>query len=89
LWRTLLKWIDRARTTIEGVTSVQGPVESVNGKLTLRIPLQVGGAKLFRCARGVGTIDAECLNVVIPHAVAEGTGIREGSLVAVDNRWRK
>jgi hypothetical protein len=87
LWRKLLKWTDRARTAIEGVTSVQGPVETVDGKLTLRIPLEAGGAKLARCARGVGNIDAECLNVVIPHAVAEGAGIREGCLVAVDNRW--
>jgi hypothetical protein len=86
LWRKFLKWTDRARTAIEGVTSVQGSVETVNGELTLRIPLEAGGAKLARCARGVGTIDQEYLDVVIPHSVVESTGIGEGSVVAVDNR---
>jgi hypothetical protein len=86
LWRKLLKWTDRARTAIEGVTSVQGPVETVNGELTLRIPLEAGGARLARCARGVGNVDAGCLNVVIPRAVADAARMHEGCLVGVDNR---
>ena len=88
LWRKLLKWTDRARTAIEGVTYIQGPVEIVEGRLTLRIPLEAGAARLARSARGVGNIDSlGCLNVVIPHAVAEASGIREGSVVSADNRW--
>lgn len=86
LGRLLRKWVDRGRTAIEGVTSVQGPVEDVDGKLTLRIPLSTGGARLARCARGVATIDGEFLIIVVPESVAEGTGISFGSLVAVDNR---
>lgn len=86
LGRLLLKCVDRGRTAIEGVTSVQGPVENIDGKLTLRIPLGTGGARLARAARGIATLDGEFLVIVIPESVAEGTGISYGSVVAVDNR---
>jgi hypothetical protein len=86
LWRLILKWADRACIAIEGVTSIQGPVENVQGKLTLRIPLGAGGARLARCARGVGSIDGEFLQIIIPDSVAEGTGITFHSVVIVDNR---
>jgi hypothetical protein len=51
LLRRLLKWHDRTVTFFEGVTSLEGPVESIDGKFTLRIPLSAGGRKLRRCAR--------------------------------------
>jgi hypothetical protein len=55
-----MKATDAERSDDDGrdsVTSVQGPVETVNGKLTLRIPMEAGGSQLAESARGVGHID--------------------------------
>ena len=65
--------------------SVEGPVESIYGKLTLRIPLSMGGAQLAPFAKGVGAIDGDYLWVIIPDWLAEKLRIAEGSLVTVDN----
>ncbi|MBN1319642.1 MAG: hypothetical protein JXA87_02270 [Thermoleophilia bacterium] len=67
------------------VVSLEGPVELVEGKLTLRIPLSAGGQELVEAARGLGEIDGEYLVVVIAPWLAEHLGIEAGSLVAVDN----
>ena len=37
-------------------TSLQGPVLMVNGKLTLMIPLEDGGAELADCSRGISEV---------------------------------
>ena len=71
---------------MDDITSLEGPVERVEGKLTLRIPLAAGGQALAPCARGVSEIDGEDLKVTIPEWLAEKLGIHEGSLVIVDNR---
>ena len=65
---------------------VEGPVEYIDGKLILRIPLEVGGDKLIDCAQGIGEIWGEELFVTIPDYVADEVGIQEGDLVQVDNR---
>lgn len=65
--------------------SLEGPVELVSGKLTVRIPLAVGGDKLAPFARGIGKIDGEYLNVTIRQRLAKKLGIDAGSLVSVDN----
>jgi hypothetical protein len=69
--------------------SIEGPVELIDGKLTLRIPLAAGGDKLAPFARGIGEIDSEYLNVVIPPWLAEKLRIGAGSLVFVDNKDKK
>jgi hypothetical protein len=66
--------------------SLEGPVELVNGKLMVRIPLAAGGDKLAPLARGIGETDGEYLNVVIQPWLAEKLRIAEGSLVFVDNK---
>lgn len=86
LLRKLLKWHDRTMTFFEGVTSLKGPVESIDGQLTLRIPLAAGGSKLKRCARGIAHVDGEFLNVIIPSWLAEKLNITEGNVIVVDNR---
>ena len=68
------------------VTSLEGPLELVDGHLMLRIPLAAGGDKLASCARGVGTVDSEYLTIIIQPWLAEKLRIGEGSLVFVDNR---
>ena len=65
--------------------SIEGPVESIYGKLTLRIPLSMGGAQLAPFAKGIGSIGGDYLCVIIPDWLAEKLRIAEGSLVTVDN----
>jgi hypothetical protein len=69
--------------------SLEGPVELVNDKLTVRIPLAVGGDKLALLAKGMGKIDGENLNVTIPRRLAKKLNIKADSIVSVDNRKGK
>ncbi|HEX4601073.1 MAG TPA: hypothetical protein VH116_06755 [Gemmatimonadales bacterium] len=67
-------------------TSLEGPVELIDGKLTLRVPLAAGGDQLAPLARGIGEIDGEYLKVIIQPWLAGKLRIVPGSLVFVDNR---
>ncbi|MGA8766399.1 MAG: hypothetical protein WB559_05240 [Candidatus Acidiferrales bacterium] len=71
---------------MKNITSLQGPVEVVDGKLMLRIPLAAGGSHLVEAARGIGEVDGESLNVTIPDWLAEKLGIQAGNQVSVSNR---
>jgi hypothetical protein len=71
---------------MEDPVSIEGPVEVINGNLTLRIPLSVGGDKLAPLARGIGQIEGDLLCVVIQPWLAEKLRIEAGSLVVVDNK---
>jgi orotate phosphoribosyltransferase len=70
---------------MENITSLKGPVESIDGQLVLRIPLAAGGSQLVECSRGIGEVQGECLKVSIPEWLAEKLGISAGSQVRVDN----
>ena len=70
---------------MENVTSLKGPVEKIDGKLMLRIPLAAGGTAFVISSRGIGEVDGEYLNIVIQDWLAEKLGISEGSLVTADN----
>jgi hypothetical protein len=74
-----------AKRNMPDTISLEGPVELINGKLTVRIPLAVGGDKLAPFAGGIGKIDGEHLNVAIHRRLAKKLGIDAGSLVSVDN----
>ena len=87
--RKLLWWIDRIRIAIEGVTSLEGPVELIDGRLTLNIRLDQGGRRFVRCARGISYIEGDCLNIVIPDFMAEKLGIGVGSFVVLTNENAK
>ena len=65
---------------------LEGPVDLIDGKLTLAIPLADGGAKLQDSARSISYVANECLNVVIPDWLASKLGIVEGTRVMIDNR---
>jgi hypothetical protein len=65
--------------------SIEGPVEYIDGELTLRIPLAAGGDRLAPLARGIGVVDRDCLIVVIQPWLATKLDIAAGSLVVVDN----
>ena len=64
-------------------------MELIDGRLTVRIPLAVGGDRLAPYARGMGKIDGEYLNVTIPQRLARKLKITEGSRIAVDNQKGK
>ena len=70
----------------EDVTSLQGPVEVLDGGLVLRIPLDAGGADLAQSARGIAEVRDGLLVVRIPPWLAEQLGISAGTVVRVDNR---
>ena len=67
------------------VVSIEGPVELIDGNLTLRIPLAMGGATLAPLTTKIGKVEGDCLCVVIPGWLAENLRIGAGSLVVVDN----
>ena len=66
-------------------TSLQGPVLMVNGKLTLMIPLEDGGAQFEACSRGISEVEGSCLKIAIPDWLAGVLRIDEGDIVSVSN----
>ena len=67
------------------VTSLIGPVEELDGRLLLRIPLAAGGEALIASSRGISCVRDGYLEVEIRPWLAEKLGISEGSRVVVDN----
>lgn len=70
----------------DDVTTLEGPIEDIDGRLTMRIPLEAGGKELVSCSRGIGQVVGSELHVVIPPWLAEKLGIAGGMTVVVDNR---
>lgn len=70
----------------DDIISLQGPVEKIEGKLVLRIPLEAGGRELIECSRGISEVEKDYLKIAIPEWLAGMLRIDEGSLVSVDNR---
>ncbi|MFZ0915039.1 MAG: hypothetical protein WBQ76_13995 [Candidatus Korobacteraceae bacterium] len=70
---------------MDDVTSLQGPVEKIDGKLTLLIPLEAGGDQFIECCRGISEIQGEYLRITIPEWLSGMLRIDEGSLVCVHN----
>lgn len=66
-------------------TSIEGPVELVDGKLMLRIPLEAGGKNLITCSKGISEVEGDYLKIVIQNWLAEKLNIHDGSLVYVSN----
>ena len=71
------------------VTSLQGPVEKIEGKLTLFIPIAAGEDQFIECSRGIGEVEGEYLRITIPEWLSGMLGIEEGSIVSVDNEGEK
>ena len=71
------------------VTSLRGPVDLVDGRLVLQIPLVDGGQHLVAASRGIGMVVDDYLEVTIPGWLAQKLGIVEGSVVDIDNRGGK
>jgi hypothetical protein len=69
----------------DDVASLQGPVEKVDGKLSLRIPLEAGGDQFVEFSRGIAEVQGEYLIIVIPEWLAAMLRIEPGDMVCVDN----
>jgi hypothetical protein len=65
------------------IISLEGPVELENGHLTIRIPLEHGGAQLAPLTKGIGEIQAHLSGRIQPWLPELGIG--PDSLVIVDN----
>jgi hypothetical protein len=85
--RSLLVYADvtRKEDALMEETSLQGPVLLVNGKLTLMIPLEDGGAEYVACSRGISEVEGQCLKIAIPEWLAGMLRIDEGDIVRVSN----
>ena len=70
----------------ENPVSLEGPVERIDGKLTLLIPLAAGADQFIEYSRGISEIDGEYLKIVIPEWLAGMLRIEEGHRVSVDNK---
>ncbi|MGA8537907.1 MAG: hypothetical protein WB566_00325 [Terriglobales bacterium] len=70
---------------MDNVTSLQGPIEKIEGKLTLMIPLEAGGDQFIECSKGISEIQGEYLKITIPEWLSGMLRIEEGCLVSVDN----
>ena len=70
----------------DSVTTLGGPVELIDGRLMMRIPLASGGDQFVSCARGIGHVEGSDLVVVIPQWLATKLGILDGTQVVIDNR---
>ena len=66
-------------------TSLRGPIESVEGKLLLRIPLAAGGTELIACTQGIGEVQGEYLCIHIMEWLAQKLDVSAGTFVVVDN----
>ncbi len=71
---------------MEKEISIVGPIELIDGHLTLRIPLRMGGQELAPIAPPTSSVKGDFLYVVIPEWLAEKISVKEGSLVDVTNQ---
>jgi len=71
---------------MENITSLQGPVEKIDGKLVLYVPPSAGGDQFIACSKGISEEEGQFLKVVIPEWLAGMLRVENGSLVNVDNK---
>lgn len=69
----------------DDVITLQGPVERIDGKLALLIPLNEGGDKFVECCRGISEVEGDTLKITIQEWLAGMLRIEEGDLVSIDN----
>jgi hypothetical protein len=70
---------------MEDIAYLQGPIEKIDGKLVLFIPLAAGD-QFIECSKGISEVEGEYLKVIIPEWLAGTLRIDEGSVVNIDNK---
>lgn len=72
---------------VRGVTgTITGPAVEHGGNFWLIIPLEPGGKHFVDCTKGTSIVEDGYLKIFIAARVAEVIGIRNGSIVQIDNR---
>ena len=66
-------------------TTLSGPVEKLDGKLVLRIPLEAGGNQFIECSRGISEVQDGHLVIEIKDWLAGLLRIEEKDVVSVSN----
>jgi len=71
---------------VSEIGTMTGPVVEHEGYFWLIIPLGQGGKHFIDCSKGVSLVEDGYLKIFIAARVAEGLGIRNGSMVQINNR---
>lgn len=66
--------------------ALQGPVEKIDGKLMLLIPLDAGGDRFIDSSRGIAEVEGKYLKIIIQDWLADMLRIKEGSIVTVSHK---
>jgi hypothetical protein len=74
---------------MENVTSIEGHVLKVDGKLMLLVPLDSTGSEGFMTSPGISEVCGDYLKIVIPEWLVGVLSIEEGDLVSIQNSDRK
>lgn len=67
-----------------GVTSLDAPIEEIDGNLTIRIPMIAGGDQFVACSRGISEVRGEYLYVVVDE-FTRVMGLQPGEIAHMDN----
>jgi hypothetical protein len=73
----------------EDSVHLQGPIELIEGRWLMRIPLAAGGARLLSSTRGIGRVIADVLEIEVPAKLIKKLGLRDGQTVSVHNKGGK
>lgn len=69
-----------------GIVEITGPLEFIEGRWLLRIPLSAGGAQLAPLTRGIGKVVADILEVELSAGLVSKLGLHDGQELTVSNR---
>jgi hypothetical protein len=63
---------------------IQGPLEFVDGRWLLRIPLGVGGQELAACTSSISIIRGDVLEIELPKKLVRNLRLKEGQHLRVN-----
>lgn len=89
IWNDQIEALASDGSDVDDVLTLQGPVERVDGKLVLLIPLNEGGDRFVECSHGISEMHGDTLRISIPEWLSGMLRIEEGDLVSIDNADRK
>ncbi len=76
----------RVKMSDDDTMHLQGPIELIEGRWLMRIPLAAGGAQLIHATRGIGKVVADVLEIEVPGRLIKTLGLRDGQTVSVHNK---
>jgi len=71
------------------VVHIEGPLEKIDGRWLMRIPLNVGGNVLAATTAGIGRIKDDILEVELPERLVQNLKLQEGQRLLVHNATGK